>query len=974
MEPSTALDFPPFRLNLRAAQLERGDDVLALRPKAFALLHHFVQNPGKLLTKEVLLNSVWPGRIINEGGLSELIRELRKVLGDDPKFPRFIETVHGRGYRFVGPLAGPPAGTVLRSTAAPSGFSVVGRETELERLHGWFLSVAAGVRQLVFVTGEPGIGKTTLVEAFRQQLAAVAADQAPQIVHGQCIEQYGAGEAYLPVLDAVGRLARMADGAGLIATLRHHAPTWLVQMPALCATDELERLERRVLGATRERMLREMAEVLEVVTAARPLILILEDLHWSDYSTLDLLSFVAQRQEPARLMIVATFRPIEVYTRDHPLKSVKQELQMRSQCVELPLPCLTEAAVADYLETRFAAVPSVPALAQLAPVVHRRTDGHPLFMVNVADYVAALDFAGLPDSVEQSIPDSVRQMIEKQIERLSADEQRLLEVAAVAGAEFSAASVAAGLVTDDLDAIEDHCAGLVRRAQFLAGRGSTIWPDGTLAGRYGFIHALYQNVLYFRIAPGRRARLHQRIGEREEGAWGEQAPHIASELAAHFEAGQDYVRALHYLTLAGRRAARRCANREAIDLLTHGLDLLRHLPDSAARRRHELALDIALGAPLIHSRGYAAADVAKVYGRARELYAEVGETAQLFSILWGLWLYHVVRGDHPVAFDLGRQLQALERSSGVVFPWADYATGCSQFWLGRFAESRLTLEQAVANYNCESHADTVELHSQDPKVVSLLYRAWGLWIQGYPDQALDCCMAAAAWAEELAHPFTLAFAYNYCAVLRHLRREHAPAHLLAESAVQVSVEHGFPFWHAWGDMMRARTLVDLGSADVGIAALRRGLAAYETTGAGMGKTLFLALLADACVKAGQAQAGLEAVTLARAFHDITGEDAVIAELHRLEGELVLARTSTDELAVAETRAEACFLAAIGAARRQGAKSWELRATTSLARLWQAQGRKAEAHSALAAICAWFTEGFDTSDWQDALMLRDRLVH
>lgn len=502
MEATSYLSFPPFRLNLRAAQLERGEAVLALRPKVYALLHHLVAHRGELLTKDALLDSLWPGRIVTEGGLSELVRELRRLLGDDAREPRYIETVHGRGYRFIAHAPETPSAPAVPEQGTSETLSPVGRAVQLSQLAEWFARAASGVRQLVFVTGEPGIGKTTVVEAFKQVLRAGSHSSTPRIGRGQCIEQYGSGEAYLPVLDALSRLARHDDDQTLVDVLRRHAPTWLVQMPALLDSADLERLERRTLGATRERMLREMAESLEVLSAERPLLLVLEDLHWSDYSTLDLVTFVAQRHEPARLMILATFGPVEVYARDHPLKAIKQELEARGQCEDLPLTCLSPLHVEEYLQRRFAQAAGAPPMSALAPLVHRRTDGHPLFMVNVADYVASLGFSGLPDSVMSSIPRNVRQMIEKQIDRLSADEQRILEVAAVAGFEFSAASLAAGLEEGDVDAIEDTCASFVRRAQFLVARGSQRWPDGTVAGAYSFIHALYQNILYYRVAPG----------------------------------------------------------------------------------------------------------------------------------------------------------------------------------------------------------------------------------------------------------------------------------------------------------------------------------------------------------------------------------------------------------------------------------------------------------------------------------------
>jgi predicted ATPase len=908
---------------------------------------------------------------------------------------------------------------------------VVGREIELAQLHKWFAKALNGERQLVFVTGEPGIGKTTLIEAFlyrlessvqghkesqksksksqKAKLGDSSLTPSPQLLapvfigRGQCIEQYGASEAYLPILEAMGRLARQVEGYRLVAVLQQYAPTWLVQMPALLSSEEFDTLQRRVLGSTRERMLREMAEALEVLTAEQPMVLVLEDLHWSDYSTLDLVSFVAQRQERARLMIVATYRPVEVFSREHPLKGVKQELQVRGQCVELPLTCLSEAAVAEYLEKRFVGVVDGQlSFPELAHVVYRRTDGHPLFMVNVADYVAAQDFSAVNASVEQSIPESVRQMIEKQIDRLSTEDQRLLEVASVAGAEFSAASVAAGLATGDIDAIEQSCGALARRAQFLQLRGKSVWPDGTIAARYGFIHALYQNVLYYRVTPGRRARLHQRIGQREESGYGKQAVEVATELAVHFEEGQDYQRALHYLRLAGEKAVRRCANREAIDLFTKGLALLKLTPESSQRMQHELLLYIALGVPLVHSRGYAAAEVRQVYDRARELYYQVGETSQLFSVLWGLWLYYVVRGDHPISYEIGQQLCGLERSENAIFPWAHYASGCSLFWLGEIAQARESLERGLIRYDRHQHSSLLSLYTQDPRVVSLLYRSWTLWFLGYPDQALQCSTEAIEWAQELVHPFSLVFALDYTAEVTRLRREVRMTQQRAEAAIAICVEQGFPFWAAWGTVMRGWALAEQGKHEEGITAMREGLAAYEATGAGMGKTLFLSLRADAYRKAGQPEAGLQSLSEAFAFLNKANEHAYEAELWRLKGELTLqganqkakgkrqkSKIETNPQSLTpnpqeevEQEVEGYFLKAIDVARKQSAKSWELRAMMSLVRLRQQQAARHakrtthhgsrntldEACKMLFEIYNWFTEGLDTKDLQEAKAL------
>lgn len=981
MASAMSLEFPPYRLDLRDGLLYRGAAVVPLRPKAYALLSYFCTHAHAVLSKDTLLQSVWPERVISEAGLTELIRELRQALGDDARAPTFIKTVHGRGYRFI---AGQERTTVTRAetytretasvdgSAYELGSSAVGRCAELESLSAWLRCACAGQRQLIFVTGEPGIGKTTLIESFLSRLGQAERGTRHSLwcVRGQCIEQYGAGEAYLPILEALGRLARQPEGQGVVAVLRQYAPTWLSQMPSFIDADDLAQLERRVQGATRERMLREMAEALETITLERPLVLVLEDLHWSDYSTLDLLSYVAQRQEPARLMILASFRPVEVYTRDHPLKRVKQELQTRGQCLELALSCLSEGAVAEYLRQRFAHIEALPALSRLAQIVHRRTDGHPLFMVNVADYMAALEFSGLPDSVEHNIPDSVRQTIERQIERLPAEAQRVLEVASVAGTEFSAAAVAAGLASEDIDAVEQACEDLARRAQFLLRRGSEAWPDGTLAARYGFIHALYQNVFYFRVTAGRRARLHQQIGLRVECAYGAAASELAAELALHFEEGCDYQRALRYLAMAGEKAIRQCANREAINLFQLGLKLLPQIADQGLRHRHELALLLALGPALIHARGYAAAEVADVYGRARALFDEVGEPPQLFSILWGLWLYYVVRGNHTVAYDIAKQLLELERRHSVAFPLAQYVAGCSQFWLGEIRASLTIFDHGLAIYDATIHVRQVSLYSQDARAVMLLYRAWDLWFLGYPDQARDSAASAIAWATELDHPFSLAFARGWSAVVHYLCRQPSDCLLHAETEQAISLEHGFPFWHAWSRVMAGWATVGMHDDDEGFATIETGLVEYQATGAAMGTTLFLAMRADACAKAGLIQQGLRAIDAAFGHVRQTNERAFVAELHRLRGELILLREPGN--AHGQVQAERSFRTAIEVARRQGAKSWQLRATLSLANLWVSQGQQAQAYDALADIHRVFTEGFDTSDLKEASALLDSL--
>src|SRR5262245_9375837 len=427
--------FAPFRLDPASQQLWRGEELVALRPKLFAVLRHLLEHAGRLVTREELRAAVWPSTVVSESVMRGTIRELRDLLGDDANDARFIETIPHRGYRFLAAVTTAPAARPAARPGTPPGEPrqagpiLIGRDAELASLQEWLERAADGTRQVVFVSGEPGIGKTTVVDAF---LAAAAELGEVWTARGQCIEHYGSGEAYLPVLEALGQLCRQPGGEPVIALLGRYAPTWLAQMPGLVGDAELETVQRRVQGATRERMLRELVEALEALTAERTVVLALEDLHWSDVSTLDLVALLAQRRTPARLLVVGTYRPADVIVSGHPLKGMRQELRVHGQCEELTLRFLSDGEVGQYLAARF---PRRRLPAELGPAIHRSTEGNPLFVVNVVDYWMSqrvlVETAGqwqlaapLAD-VAAGVPESLRQMIEKQLERLTAEECRM---------------------------------------------------------------------------------------------------------------------------------------------------------------------------------------------------------------------------------------------------------------------------------------------------------------------------------------------------------------------------------------------------------------------------------------------------------------------------------------------------------------------------------------------------------------------
>jgi DNA-binding winged helix-turn-helix (wHTH) protein/predicted ATPase len=973
MPPESSLSTAPVRLDLANERLWCGDQARVLRPKTFALLRYLVEHPEQLLTKATLLDALWPETAVSEVVLAVCMRELRRALGDDARTPRFIETVHRRGYRFIGhlPVMHPSA---LHTAAAPPPPLLVGRVQALDALHRSLATALTGVRQILFVTGEAGLGKTMLVDTF---LATVVDQGRLWIGRGQCLDHYGAGEAYLPVLEALERLCRGPGGPEVVEILRHQAPTWMVQMPGLVSPAELEGLQRRVLGTTQERMLRELAEALNVLAAARPLVLVLEDLHWSDYATLDALVTLARRREPARLLLLGTYRPPDALQRGHPLHTAQHELHMHGQCAELSLTLLTEAAVADYLVVRF---PDAQLPAGLARLVHQRTEGNPLFMVQVVEdwvrrgWLVQVDGhwtlqVGLA-ALAVTVPEGLRQMLEQHLDRLSPMEQQVLEVGSVAGTTFSAAAVAAGLDAEVVQ-VEEWCSNLARRRQWLQADGEQSWPDGTVAGAYRFTHALYQEVAYTSLSAARRVQLHCRIGEREEVGYGPQVHERAAELAVHFERGRDYQRAVQYHQRAADTALQRCAYAEVTTHLMQGLALLKTLPDTSERLQQELLLQTALGSVLIVTKGEAAADVEHAYARARELCQQVDDVSRLFTTLWGLRLCYVVRGELHTARQLGEQLLSLAQRvhDPRLLVGAHQGLGTVLFADGAFLLAQGHFQQGITLSRHLQRGHT-SLYIRDPGVVCHAFAALTLWFLGYAEQALQCGHAVLTLAQGLADPFSLASVLFWTALFSHCCRDVQGVNERAEALIALATTHGFPHLAANGRVLHGWALSIQGHRAAALTQIHQGRAVYRATWAEHFPLHQLALLVEAYGNVGQADEGLRLLAEPWATDTKRGERYYAAELYRLQGELLLVQNGTRSQWAAE--AAESFHQALAVAHRQQAKMLELRAAMRLSRLWQRQGKRAAAYGLLAPIYGWFTEGFDTADLQEAKALLEIL--
>jgi predicted ATPase len=566
--------FGCFQLDTQNECLWQNGVRLALTPKPFAVLRYLVENPQRLITQDELLAKLWPETFVQPQVLRTYVLELRKLLGDEAENPRFIRTERMRGYWFLAQVeegAGYAAGAPV-----PQQDGIVGRKTEFDKMSGLLRQVKQGERQVLFITGEAGIGKTALIDAFCRQ---VCNESQLSIARGQSVEGFGGKEAYYPVMEALGQLCAQS-GEKHVRTLQQKAPSWYAQLASLPHAHNSPGVAAPVKP---ERMLNEICDALEAMSGDHTVVLVFEDLHWADLSTLDMISALARRRSAARLLLLSSYRPADVSTGHHPLKRLKQDLDTHKLCTEAALRPLDRAAVSQYLarELQQATPPK-----GLPSFVHQHSDGNPLFMIAMLEHLIAQGYlqqeAGSWQltselaEIEMGVPSALSEMIEMQIEALDVEDQRLLEAASLIGVVFPAWAAAAALA-GDLEEIEEQYERLTRRMHFLHAAGHDELPDGTRSAFYVFAHGLYREVLRGRQSPSRRARRHLRVAEKLQNLFAGREADVSRELAMHFEAAAEWVRAAQALYDAAESAVRRGAREEGSKLMKDALRLLENL-------------------------------------------------------------------------------------------------------------------------------------------------------------------------------------------------------------------------------------------------------------------------------------------------------------------------------------------------------------------------------------------------------------
>ncbi|MBI3800081.1 MAG: AAA family ATPase [Deltaproteobacteria bacterium] len=853
---------------------------------------------------------------------------------------------------------------------------LVGRANEVGLVLERWTAAQAGEGQVVLLSGEPGIGKSRLVQEVKERIV----QQRATCLEFRC-SPYSQNSALYPVITHLQRVlqverddtpqTKLAKLQQILARYRFPQTDTLLLLAALLSLPQPVDTPPLTLSPQKQKQKTQEALVAWLVEEAEhaPVYGVWEDLHWADPSTLELLGLLLTQVPTTRSLVLLTARP-----------EFTPPWSSRTHLTPLTLGRLPRIQAVEMIKK---VTDGKPLPAEVQQQIVSKTDRVPLFVEELTKMVLESGLVQETDGHYEltgplpplAIPATLQDSLMARLDRLATGKE-VAQMGATLGREFSY-EVLQAISPVDEDNLQQALARLVE-AEVLYQRG--IPPQA----RYVFKHALIQDAAYQSLLKSTRQQHHRQIAQVLEERFPETVE-TQPELEAHHytEAGL-IAQAIPYWQRAGQRAVQRSANSEAISHLTKALEVLKTLPDTPERTQQELDLQIVLGPALIAIKGWAAPEVEKTYTRARELCQQVGETPQLFPVLWGLWVFHDVRAKFQKSHELGEQLLTLAQSvqDPALLLEAHVALAYTLHFLGEFIPAREHSEQGVALYDLQQHRALTFLYGGvDPGMASYALTAQALWSLGYPAQALKRSHEAIILARELSHPHSLAFALGLGARVHQFCRERQAAQEQTEAAMTLSTEQGLPFWLAWGTIVRGWALAEQGQEQEGIAQIRQGLAAYRATGAEGWRSYFLVLLAEAYEKVGQTEEGLAVLVEALAAVDNSGERMCEAELYRLKGQLTLKQSGVRSPASevpntqhptpstqAQAAAEACFLKAIEIARQQQAKSWELRASTSLARLWQSQAKIREAHEMLSEIYHWFTEGFDTKDLQEAKVL------
>lgn len=957
--PDSLVSFGPFRVDRSAGRLLRDGQHLALRPKTWSVLCFLIDNPGRLISKDELIDSVWNGRAVSDTMPGVSIAELRQALADDARSPRYIETAHGRGFRFIAEIREAPthAADVPLERSALGAIPVpaepakcfVGRATELAALLA-FVDRSADRARIMLIGGEAGIGKTTLADTLITEIEHRpdgASKPSFKIGRGQCPPHFGETYRFLPILGALAEICRLNTGARAI--LRQLAPSWSARLP--------RRDDGSSSAAPGDLVIDELVIFLQELG---PTLLLFEDLHWADHATLDAIIVLAEHPALEHCRVVATYRPADAVANAHPLTRSRREWLRRERAVELVLEGLDEASIREYLEARF---PGGPLPVGLAGELLARTCGNPFFLSATVDYLVASgalrstpeDGTIVSERFEQiasGIPDSLRELVRQRFDEMDEPRRRLLGAASVVGLEADAAAIAAAL-GESIAATDTACGELARAYSFLSRTGESVWPDGCVSGRYAFRHPLYQRVLYDDVPPSVRRETHVRIAASLVAGFGQRKAEIATVVADHFDRGHAFSEAIDHYVLAADDALVRHGSSDAVANLRRALELSER--DSGDATRQALILTrLAQALPCLH--GFVGTDFGDLYARARSLAASDADLTQITQVLSGLCLSSLMQGKAGVAEELVRELSDLSsvHHQDATLRWyVGTLSATVLYYQGDLVGTLDHVERGLVAAPLAASFGPI-----DPRISLWSFGAAALWQAGRPAEGRQYVAAAVAESAN-AHPLNLTFAVQAEAVLHHWCGEvdgciaaAARLHSHAEEQGVGEVIALAQILAAWGHSAR-------GNHDAALQGVESGMTTLRSNGAMLNHVYLLATAAEVFLAGGHTESATETLDEAEALIERGGARFWEPELYRWRGEILCRRGGRED------EAEALFDKALTLAEQQGSGSLILRSGLGLARLYEKTNRSAAAQTLTKRALRRVERGDGTVDVEQA---------
>lgn len=933
MPARRTISFGEFHLDPHTRQLTYRGAVRPLRSKTFAVLWYLASNPGRLVPQDELMRAVWPETSVGAAVLRVSIREIRAALGGAA---HLLVTVPRQGHRFV---------FDVDNDARSRPF--VGRAAELSRLTDAWLRADAGSRQIVLVTGEAGVGKSSLVKCFLDELRAAGS---VRIVSGQCVELHDGLEPYAPLVDLLGRACHgFPDDPEFGRALARWAPSWLPHLSDRDGPGGDDGGVVRRMAPSSARLQRELSALLEGLADQQPLVVELQDLHWADVSTLDALAHLAERDVPARLLIVGTLRPNDGVHAER-LDAVRRRLLARRPGSEVQLGMLDATDVERFLVQRLS---PMPLGKDVAAIIYDRTRGHPLFLTALTDHLLAqrqlvVNEGGwrVVGTLDGVIPTAIREMIATSFQTVSPEHRRILEAASVAGTTFSATAISAALGLS-IGEVEDACDQLVAE-RWLAHGGLEQWTGDTTSAHYAFVHQMHAEVLYGSLTPATRSRYHRLVGESVSSANAGHVRDVAAVLAHHFTLAGDEERAWYAHRQAARAARDGLAAREAIGHLEAALTMIRALPPSVKRANVELRCLLELGEAVIAVHGYAAPRVAGIYQRACEV-ATVTDDAPLHVLAEsGLLMHHAMRGDLTTAQRRADEIVQLARRAPMLIGTGYGGLGSILLSRGDLAAALDFFERASASWEAWPGV-ALDLRA----MLDGFHATCRLVLGNLRAAREDAARMLARVAELPFDPLLVAQCEAMAAFFHAACGARDEGRAAAARALQVADAHGLPLY------LSPRVVYGWATGDA--ATIRAEIEVVTESGVRLGIPQYAALLAETLLSEGDVAAAEEALDRGLAAAVAHGEHYYLAELHRLRGRCRLHRASTApprEQRALLAAAQESFELAISVASGQGARLWLLRAAADVC---ESAPRPAHARARLRDVLRALDDGSDLPD-------------